>query len=77
MENKIEEAEAKLSYEEALEELKLIVSKLERGDIHLEKTADLYQKGQKMLKICQEHLNKAKGKLFEVAEGIKKDLPDQ
>ncbi len=71
------EVNEELSYEKALEELKQIVSKLERGDVHLEETTLLYQKGQKMLKICHDHLNKAKGKLFEVAEGgMKQEIPN-
>jgi exodeoxyribonuclease VII small subunit len=53
-----EEAE-KLSFEEALAELEKIVAQLESGDLTLEASLDLFEKGQKLAQQCDVQLETA------------------
>ena len=45
-----------LSFEESLKELENIVDKLESGDIDLEKSVKLYEKGMLLKKNCEDKL---------------------
>ncbi|MCA9957290.1 MAG: exodeoxyribonuclease VII small subunit [Anaerolineales bacterium] len=54
----IEEAE-KLSFEDALAELEKIVAQLETGDLNLEASLDLFEKGQKLAQQCNVQLETA------------------
>ena len=47
-----------LSFEESLKELENIVDQLESGDIDLEKSVKLYEKGMLLKKNCEEKLKK-------------------
>ncbi len=60
----------KLSYEEAVTELNEIISKLENGNVSMTDALCLFEKGQVLIKICYDHLDKAKGKLTEIKETI-------
>jgi exodeoxyribonuclease VII small subunit len=53
-----EEAE-KLSFEDALAELEKIVAQLESGDLTLEASLDLFEKGQKLAQQCNVQLETA------------------
>ena len=46
----------KLSFEESLKELENIVDQLESGDIDLEKSVKLYEKGMLLKKNCEDKL---------------------
>ncbi len=56
------------SFEEALNKLEDIVSKLEEESVSLEKSIDLYEEGVKLSKFCSEILNKAELRIEEVNE---------
>lgn len=58
------------SYEEALKELGDIVIKLESGSLPLSEATELFERGKKLVKICYNHLDKAKGKLTEIKETL-------
>lgn len=45
-----------LSFEEAMEKLESIVSRLEEGDVPLEKAINYYQEGMTLSKICGDKL---------------------
>ncbi|HHV7525946.1 TPA: exodeoxyribonuclease VII small subunit, partial [Burkholderia orbicola] len=45
-----------LTFEEAMKGLEQIVSKLEEGDVPLEKAIDYFQEGMALSKICHEKL---------------------
>ena len=47
-----------LSFEENLKELENIVEQLESGDIDLEKSVQLYEKGMVLKKNCEDRLKK-------------------
>ena len=51
--------EQKLSFEEALAELEKIVAELESGDLTLEASLDLFEKGQKLAQQCNVELETA------------------
>ena len=47
---------AKLSFEKALAELEQIVQKLERGDVALEESVTIYERGEVLKRRCEELL---------------------
>lgn len=71
-----------VKFEEAMQQLEEIVTKLERGDVPLEEALDQFQKGVALSKVCKETLQNAEKTLtkivdengaetiFENAEGI-------
>lgn len=61
--------ETKVSFEDALGELETIVEKLEHGDIPLEESIKIYQRGEKLKKICEEKLKNAQLKVDKIVLG--------
>ncbi len=49
----------KLSFEEALTELEAIVAKLEAGELTLEESLALFERGQKLAALCNRQLDEA------------------
>ncbi len=47
-----------LSFESSLKQLEEIVEQLESGNVDLEKSVELYERGNKLKKICEEKLKK-------------------
>jgi exodeoxyribonuclease VII small subunit len=56
-------ATAKLSYEQARDELAQVVTTLEAGGSSLEESLGLWQRGEELAAICQEWLDGARKKL--------------
>jgi exodeoxyribonuclease VII small subunit len=56
-------AQESLSYEEAREELALIVQRLESGGASLEDSLALWERGERLAAICQAWLDGAKAKV--------------
>ena len=54
------------SFEQALRELEHIVQELEKDDVSLERSIELYQKGVELSKECSDLLEKAELKIQEV-----------
>jgi len=52
-----------LSYEQARDELIVIVQRLESGDLPLEQSLALWERGEKLAAICQAWLDGAKAKI--------------
>lgn len=52
-----------LSFEQAMEELELVVRQLESGKIKLDDAVLTYEKGVKLKQICEEKLAQAKAKI--------------
>ena len=61
-----------LSYEQARDELIAIVSKLESGGLGLEESLSLWERGEKVAKICQDWLDGARKRL-DAAQGVDSD----
>jgi exodeoxyribonuclease VII small subunit len=51
------------NFESSLEELERIVRELERGDLPLEKSLELFEQGVKLSRSCQERLNEAERRI--------------
>ena len=63
---------AKLSFEQALQELEKIVESLEQGNVELEKSIGFYERGEKLREHCQKLLGAAEAKVEKIkldAEG--------
>jgi len=54
---------AEKSFEEALQKLEEIVSRLENGDITLEESINIFIEGVQLTKFCKEKLNAAEAQL--------------
>ncbi|TMV10823.1 exodeoxyribonuclease VII small subunit [Arenibacterium halophilum] len=52
-----------LSFEQAMKELESVVDKLERGDVALDQSISLYERGAALKKRCDEELRRAEEKV--------------
>ena len=57
----------KMSFEEALEELKAIVERLERGEGKLDEAIQAYERGALLKQHCEAKLREAKEKIEKIA----------
>ena len=58
-----------LSFEVALKELEAIVSRLEQGEVDLEDSIALYERGQALKAHCEAKLKSAEGRLEKIVMG--------
>jgi exodeoxyribonuclease VII small subunit len=58
-----------LSFEDALKELETIVTKLERGDVALEESIRIYERGEVLKTRCSELLKVAEDKVEQIRVG--------
>lgn len=59
----------KMSFEEALAELELIVRQLEAGDVELEKSIAIYERGAALKSLCEARLKSAELKVEQIVQG--------
>ncbi|MEI4195028.1 exodeoxyribonuclease VII small subunit [Roseovarius sp. E0-M6] len=52
-----------MTFEDAMRELESVVAKLERGDVALEESITLYERGAKLKKRCETKLKEAEEKV--------------
>jgi exodeoxyribonuclease VII small subunit len=64
----------KMSFEDALEELKEIVSTLESGEGKLDEAIDAYERGAKLKRHCEAKLREAQEKIEKISLGSDGDL---
>jgi exodeoxyribonuclease VII small subunit len=57
-----------MSFESTFAELEQIVRQLEEGDLTLEETISLYERGQALARRCQEQLDQAELRIAQIAE---------
>ncbi|RCX23155.1 exodeoxyribonuclease VII small subunit [Fontibacillus phaseoli] len=57
-----------LNFEEAMNQLEVIVSQLERGDVPLEQAIDLFQKGMQLSQLCSQKLSQVERKIEMIVE---------
>ena len=55
-----------LSFEKAVEELESIVSALERGDVALDKSIEIYERGEALKKHCEALLGAAENRIEKI-----------
>jgi exodeoxyribonuclease VII small subunit len=60
-----------MSFETALKELESIVSRLEQGEVDLEDSIVLYERGQALKAHCDKKLKAAEGRLEKIVQGTK------
>ena len=60
-----------LSFELALKELENIVGRLEQGEVDLEESIALYERGQALKTHCERKLKAAEGRLEKIVAGTK------
>ena len=58
-----------LAFEGALKELEAIVSRLEQGEVDLEDSIALYERGQALKAHCEKKLKSAEGRLEKIVMG--------
>ena len=58
-----------MSFEEALAELETIVRQLEQGDVELEKSIAIYERGAELKKHCEGRLKAAELKVEQIVQG--------
>ncbi|NNE81234.1 MAG: exodeoxyribonuclease VII small subunit [Silicimonas sp.] len=61
-----ETAISKMSFEQAMSELETVVSQLESGDVPLEDSIKLYEKGAALKEHCQKKLAEAEEKVAKI-----------
>jgi exodeoxyribonuclease VII small subunit len=59
----LEKKAKKITFEDALEELETIASKLESGELTLEQSIQFYEKGVELAKFCRQKLEEAERKI--------------
>jgi exodeoxyribonuclease VII small subunit len=72
-ERKTKDELARLTFEEAIGQLKEIVSKIEQGEIPLQDSLEQYEKGMALIKHCRGILQKAEKRI----EKISKEEPSE
>ena len=65
-----------LSFEQNLKKLEEIVEQLESGEIDLERSVELYEKGVNLKNICEEKLKKAELQIKKIKIENKKIIKD-
>lgn len=58
-----------LSFERALKELEAIIGRLERGDVELEESITIYERGEALKEHCDRLLKQAEAKVERLALG--------
>ena len=72
-ERKQKDEVSKLTFEQAIHQLKEIVTKIEQGEIPLQDSLEQYEKGMALIKHCRDILQKAEKRI----EKISKEEPPE
>ena len=60
---------AAMSFEQALSALENIVQQLERGDVPLDESITLYERGERLRAACQKRLDAAQARIEKIVTG--------
>lgn len=60
---------SELTFEQALRELEGVVRRLESGDVPLDESIDLYERGEQLRKACQARLDAAQARIDKIVNG--------
>ena len=70
--------EENITFEQAIEELETIINRLEEGDVPLDETIKLYEKGSELKDICEKKLQSAEGKIQKINQKTKpNEIPNE
>ena len=59
-----------MSFEEALRALEGVVRQLESGDVPLDESISLYERGEALRKACQARLDAAQARIEKIVQGV-------
>ena len=65
---------SELKFEKAMTRLENIVEELERGDLDIDKSLEIFEEGIKMSRLCSKKLNEAEAKIEKLTKGKTGDL---
>ena len=63
--------EENITFEQAIEELETIINRLEEGDVPLDETIKLYEKGSELKDFCENKLQSAEVKIQKINQKTK------
>ena len=63
-----------IKFEKAMTRLESIVEELERGDLNIEKSLEIFEEGIKMSRVCSNKLNEAEAKIEKLTKGKKDEI---
>ena len=65
---------SEIKFEKAMTRLENIVEELERGDLDIDKSLEIFEEGIKMSRVCSKKLNEAEAKIEKLTKGKKGEL---
>ena len=65
---------SEVKFEKAMTRLESIVEELERGDLNIEKSLEIFEEGIKMSRVCSNKLNEAEAKIEKLTKGKKDEI---
>ena len=65
---------SEVKFEKAMTRLESIVEELERGDLNIDKSLEIFEEGVKMSRVCSKKLNEAEAKIEKLTKGKKGEL---
>ena len=65
---------SEMKFEKAMFRLEKIVEELERGDLDIDKSLEIFEEGIKMSRLCSKKLNEAEAKIEKLTKGKKGEL---
>ena len=65
---------SEIKFEKAMTRLENIVEELERGDLDIDKSLEIFEEGIKMSRLCSKKLSEAESKIEKLSKGEKGDL---
>ncbi|KMP10904.1 exodeoxyribonuclease VII small subunit [Candidatus Nitromaritima sp. SCGC AAA799-A02] len=63
-----------IKFEKAMGRLEKIVEELERGDLDIDKSLEIFEEGIKMSRVCSKKLNEAEAKIEKLTKGKQGEL---
>ena len=65
---------AEIKFEKAMDRLEKIVEELEKGELDIDKSLEIFEEGIKMSRVCSKKLNEAEQKIEKLTRNKKGDL---
>ena len=65
---------SEIKFEKAMTRLENIVDELERGDLDIDKSLEIFEEGIKMSRVCSKKLNEAEAKIEKLTKGKKGEV---
>ena len=65
---------SEIKFEKAMSRLEKIVEELERGDLDIDKSLEIFEEGIKMSRLCSKKINEAEAKIEKLTKSKKGEL---